>query len=676
MRWPRLWSSRDRAELERLRESEARYRLLADAASDLVIQYDLDGVIQYASPSATAFGLRPEELVGRNSIEFFHPDDVALRKARLDGLREGVPLPRGAENERRLRTGDGRWIWVQGNPTTIRDKAGKPIGAVTILRDVTERRLLEDRLRENQAETEAALASMRESEARYRLVADHVRDIIIQYDVNGIIRYVTPSVAQLGYRPEEMIGQPMVAFGERETGQPMDERLADLQAGRPLVAGMDNEFRVRRADGSWVWMQGNPTPIVGEDGEALGVVTMLRDVEERRALEAELTRKRDEAEAAVLAKAEFLANMSHEIRTPLTAVVGFASLIAKMQGLPEKARVYVDRIAQSGEALTSIVNNVLDFSKVEAGQVELRSEPVEIRALVAETIGLVHDAAVTKGLALGAYIDDATPRQVMADAGRTRQVLLNLLSNAVKFTQKGEVRVEVGYHPADERLRVTVRDTGIGVPPDLAGRLFQRFSQIDGSNSRRFGGVGLGLAISKGLAELMGGEIGMESVEGQGSTFWFEAPARAAHEPEPLVIGREDEIAVPPMRVLVVDDARPNRELILALLGPFHLQMTEAADGLQAVEAAQRERYDLVLMDLQMPGMDGIAATRAIRTTSGLNAATPILAVSASVLPSDVEACRQAGMNDHIPKPINARELVGKVAHWTSAAAADMSRAV
>jgi CheY-like chemotaxis protein/nitrogen-specific signal transduction histidine kinase len=403
---------------------------------------------------------------------------------------------------------------------------------------------------------------------------------------------------------------------------------------------------------------------------------MLRDVEERRALEAELTRKRDEAEAAVLAKAEFLANMSHEIRTPLTAVVGFASLIAKMQGLPEKARVYVDRIAQSGEALTSIVNNVLDFSKVEAGQVELRSEPVEIRALVAETIGLVHDAAVTKGLALGAYIDDATPRQVMADAGRTRQVLLNLLSNAVKFTQKGEVRVEVGYHPADERLRVTVRDTGIGVPPDLAGRLFQRFSQIDGSNSRRFGGVGLGLAISKGLAELMGGEIGMESVEGQGSTFWFEAPARAAHEPEPVVIGREDEIAVPPMRVLVVDDARPNRELILALLGPFHLQMTEAADGLQAVEAAQRERYDLVLMDLQMPGMDGIAATRAIRTTSGLNAATPILAVSASVLPSDVEACREAGMNDHIPKPINARELVGKVAHWTSAAAADMSRAV
>ncbi|HET6970038.1 MAG TPA: PAS domain S-box protein [Phenylobacterium sp.] len=668
MRWPRLWSSRDRAELERLRESEARYRLLADAASDLVIQYDLDGIIQYASPSAAAFGHRPEDLVGRNSLDFFHPDDAAQRLERLEKLRAGVSPPRGSENERRLRHGDGRWIWVQGNPTVIRDKAGNPMGAVTILRDVTERRRLEDQLRANQAETEAALARMRDSEARYRLVADHLRDVIVQYDTDGVIRYVSPSVAQLGYRPEDMIGRRMPEFGEPATGQAMPERLADLHAGRPLVGGLENEFRVRRADGSWVWMQGNPTPILDDHGAPQGVVSMLRDVEERRALEAELIRKRDEAEAAVVAKAEFLANMSHEIRTPLTAVVGFASLIAKMAGLPEKARVYVDRIARSGEALTSIVNNVLDFSRVEAGQVELKPEPFEIRTLVAETLGLVHDPATAKGLSLVAHIDDATPRQVVADAGRVRQVLLNLLSNAVKFTHAGEVRVEVSHDAARGRLRIAVRDTGIGVPPDLADRLFQRFSQLDGSNARRFGGVGLGLAISKGLAELMGGEIGMESVEGQGATFWLEAPAPEAREPEPRVIESEDEASVAPMRVLVVDDARPNRELILALLGPFHLQMTEAADGLEAVAAARRERYDLVLMDLQMPGMDGMAATRAIRETSDLNRETPILAVSASVLPSDVEACRAAGMNDHIPKPINARELVGKVAHWTTGA--------
>jgi PAS domain S-box-containing protein len=669
MGWPRLWSSRDRAELKRLRESEARYRLLAEAAGDLIIQYDLDGIIQYASPSAAAFGHRPEDLVGRNSLDFFHPDDAPMRRERLEGLRVGVPLPRGADNERRIRHGDGRWIWVQGNPTVIRDKAGQPTGAVTILRDVTERRRLEDQLRAHQAETEDALARMRDSEARYRLVAEHLRDVIVQYDTQGVVRYVSPSIATLGYRPEDLVGRPMAEFGEIDSGQSMPERLADLRAGRRLVGGLENEFRVRRADGSWVWMQGNPMPILDEAGQPLGVVSMLREVEERRALEAELTRKRDEAEAAVVAKAEFLANMSHEIRTPLTAVVGFASLIAKMQDLPEKARVYVDRIARSGEALTSIVNNVLDFSRVEAGQVELKPEPFEIRVLVAETLSLVHDAAAAKGLALAAHVDDATPGQVVADAGRVRQVLLNLVSNAVKFTRQGEVRIEVGHDAARERLRIAVHDTGIGVPGALADRLFQRFSQIDGSNARRFGGVGLGLAISKGLVELMGGDIGMESVEDQGSTFWFETPAPAAREPEPQVIENEDEVSVAPMRVLVVDDARPNRELILALLGPFHLQMTEAADGLEAVEAARRERYDLVLMDLQMPGMDGMTATRAIRETSELNRGTPILAVSASVLPSDVEACREAGMNDHIPKPINARELVGKVAHWTTGSA-------
>ncbi|MBW8813572.1 MAG: PAS domain S-box protein [Caulobacterales bacterium] len=663
MGWPRFWSSRDRAELERLRESEARYRVLADAAGDLVIQYDLNGVIQYASPSAAAFGHRPEDLVGRNSLDFFHPDDAEQRKRRLEGLRSGASLPRGAMNERRLWHGDGRWIWVQGHPTVVRNKAGEPIGAVTILRDITERRQLEDQLRATQAETDAALVRMRESEARYRLVADHLRDVVVQYDVDGIIRYVSPSVAHLGYRPEDMVGRPMADFGEPTSGQMMPERLGDLKAGRTLVGGLENEFRVRKADGSWVWMQGNPTAIVDDAGRPLGVVSMLRDVEERRALEGELTRKREQAEAAVIAKAEFLANMSHEIRTPLTAVVGFASLIAKMQGLPDKARVYVDRIARGGEALTSIVNNVLDFSRVEAGQLELKPEPFEARALVAETLGLVHDAAVAKSLTLTAHVADGVPRQLLADAGRTRQVLLNLLSNAVKFTRDGEVRIEVTF--AAGRLRLAVRDTGVGVPKALADRLFQRFSQIDGSNARRFGGVGLGLAISKGLVELMGGEIGMTSIEGEGSTFWFEIPAPEAREPEPVVIESEDELSVAPMRVLVVDDARPNRELILALLGPFHLKLTEAADGVQAVEAARSERYDLVLMDLQMPGMDGMAATRAIRETSDLNRETPILAVSASVLPSDVEACRAAGMNDHIPKPINARELIGKVAHWT-----------
>ena len=368
----------------------------------------------------------------------------------------------------------------------------------------------------------------------------------------------------------------------------------------------------------------------------------------------------------MVAKSEFLANMSHEIRTPLTAVVGFADLLARMAGLPEKARVYVERIGRSGEALTSIVNNVLDFSKVEAGQLELKPEPFELQALAREALGVVQDSAEAKGLKLTSHVAVGSGQLVVADAGRLRQVVLNLLTNAIKFTHAGEVTLRVAHDADVGSLEVSVTDTGIGIAPEAADRLFQRFSQVDSSNARRFGGAGLGLAISRGLVELMGGEIGVESVEGQGSRFWFRVRAPGADR---TVRAAEPETARPPAgaRVLVVDDARANRELILALLSPFDLHLTEAADGLEALEAARRESFDLVLMDLQMPGLDGIAATRAIRGESELNRRTPIVAVSASVQPADVDACRQAGMDDHIGKPISSRELVGKVAHWIGA---------
>jgi CheY-like chemotaxis protein len=357
--------------------------------------------------------------------------------------------------------------------------------------------------------------------------------------------------------------------------------------------------------------------------------------------------------------------MSHEIRTPLTAVIGFAGLMQQVEDIPQKAREYLQRIAKGSEALNTIVNNVLDFSKVEAGQVELKIEPVALRELIGETAGLVEEEARSKGLLIRVEAG-AAPELVMADAGRLRQVLGNLVTNAVKFTERGGVTVEADYEAADQRLRVTVRDSGVGVPADMHDRLFQRFSQIDGSNARRFGGAGLGLAISKGLVELMGGEIGFESRAGVGSTFWFTVPMQAIAAHAPAAAEAEPQGPSRRMRVLVVDDAPMNRELIQALLNPFDLETEMAADGREAVAAAERTAFDLVLMDLQMPGMDGIAAARAIRSGMGPNRDTPILAVSASVQLADVEACHEAGMNDHVPKPISARELLTKVAFWTS----------
>lgn len=513
------------------------------------------------------------------------------------------------------------------------------------------------------------LERLRQSEARYRLLAESASDLIIQYDAEGVIQYASPSAVVFGYRPEELVGRKIFDFGHPDDNEARRNRLRATRDGVEPRGGIENERRLRHGDGSWVWTQGNPTVLRDTDGRVTGVVTILRNVTERRALEEELTARRAEAAEAVAARAELLANVSHEIRTPLTAVVGFAGLLAKMADLPERARTYADRIGRSGEALAAIVTNVLDHSRVEAGQVQLRPAIIDVTDLIEDAVAVVQDKARGKGLALDIRIAPGTPRRLLVDDGRLRQVILNLLANAVKFTPAGGVTAEVGYDAGEARLLVRVRDTGIGIAPEAVGRLFKRFSQVARSDDRGLGGVGLGLAISKGLVELMGGEIGVESVEGQGSTFWFAVPAPAASgENTP----RPEEDAAPaltPLRLLLVDDARPNRELIMALLGPFNIRITEAADGAAAVDAARREPFDVVLMDLQMPGMDGMAAAREIRKAAAPNQRTPILAVSASVLPSDVEACHAAGMNDHIAKPIDARELVGKIARWTTAEA-------
>jgi PAS domain S-box-containing protein len=789
--WPRLWVSPVRKELERLRESEARYRLMAEHAQDVIIEYDASGTLRYVSPSAIGLvGFSAEELVGKPLLALVHPDHIPQISARVATLSRGEPLPAGDGGDVRVLHKDGTWRWVQGRPAPIFDADGRQIGAVSVLRDDTERRRLEEQVRESEqryrqlaeqsadlivrydvdgniefispraarqfgidpdrvigrnfrdlvpdderarheaffadlkagrvppqgdrnvwrtllgggrhvdfegatspiydedriigvvatlrdvtarialqealererTETGNALERLKDSEAQFRALAEFASDVIARYDLSGMIEYISPAVRVFGYTPEDMVGRNHSEFvhPDDQTGRVR----AAVLAGERIPMDRDNEFRLRRADGTWALVQGRPAAIHDDAGKAVGVVTVLRDITEQRRLEDELRRKEAEAQGAVIAKSEFLATMSHEIRTPLTAVVGFAGLLGKMQGLPDKARVYVDRIALSGEALTSIVNNVLDFSKIEARQVELRPEPFDLQIFVDEALGVVQDSAEAKGLKLTGEVVGPDPGRVLADAGRLRQVVLNLLTNAIKFTHKGEVTLNVRYRQG--ALLVSVVDTGIGIAPEAATRLFQRFSQVDSSNARRFGGAGLGLAISRGLVELMGGEIGVESVEGQGSRFWFSVPAKSAGTRRRAA---EPEAAKPPAgaRVLVVDDARANRELIMALLSPFELQLTEAADGLEALEAARRTTFDLVLMDLQMPGLDGIAATRAIRGGSDLNRDTPILAVSASVQPADVDACRQAGMDDHIGKPISAHELVGKVAHWIGA---------
>jgi signal transduction histidine kinase len=373
---------------------------------------------------------------------------------------------------------------------------------------------------------------------------------------------------------------------------------------------------------------------------------------------------RARALAANEAKTEFLATMSHEIRTPLNSMLGFSQLLVERQDLPPDVRRQLSLIDSAGAALLTVVNDILDFSRVEAGQVELLFQPTSAAAVLHDAVGIIRPEAENKGLTLEVEIVDPVGGLHDLDGLRLRQVLLNLLNNAVKFTEAGRIRACLTIEPGEleDRLKFEIIDTGVGIAVEQQGRLFQRFSQIDSSASRPYGGAGLGLAISKALVELMGGRIGVDSALGHGSAFWLDLQAPQV---EAYQAGEPRPIAAPgAARILLVDDHPMNREIGAALLTLVGCEVETADNGQQAVAKAARGGFDIILMDIHMPEMDGLAATRAIRALDGGAGAVPIIAMSADALPQQVERCYAAGMVDHVAKPVQREVLYAKVSRW------------
>ena len=497
----------------------------------------------------------------------------------------------------------------------------------------------------------------------FEVLAENVTELISRSSVDGTREYVSPgSLAMLGYRPDELVGTRHQDF------QHPDDAAVVREAGRRMMANPGRSesiiIRVRHKDGRWLWLQAS-AKIVLEDGVPVGMIGVSRDVTQQVAAEAALVEAKAEAESANRAKAEFLANVSHEIRTPMNGVLGALHLMDREPISPE-GRELIRHANDCGRMLSQLLNDVLDFSKIEAGQLEMAPEPMRVGEALEAVITLVGGQARAKGVELRCEIAGGD-QWIEADPVRVRQAMFNLLGNAVKFTSHGHVVARLAVTAGGEGRRqvsLEVEDTGIGMSSEAQSHLFERFRQAEGDTARRFGGTGLGLSITQALTRMMGGDITFSSVEGEGSTFRmaFDAAAAAPAGPAPVEDGLLDGV-----NILLVEDNPTNRLVARTMLTRLGATVDEAEDGLAGLEAARRGGHDLILMDVQMPRMDGIQATRAIRGLADAVAKVPIIGLTANVMIHQRAEYLAAGMNGVVAKPISPAALMTEIARVLAA---------
>ena len=627
---------------DELAASEQQFRTLIDNIPGVTFRSDChepwgkifisDGIEKLSGWSKQAF------MNGTIHIfDIIHPDDRnRVRQTVLTALQDHQPYVL----EYRIYCKNQSQRWVSESARGVYSDADQPVLIDGVILDITEAKL-------HNAEFESTVQAINSAMA------------VIEFDLHGNVRYANDNWLNMsGYTLEEIAGQHhsiLCLPQELESGS----YKAMWQA---LCSGdfFHGEYCRKTKQGNELWLHAFYNPILGADGKPYKIIALLTDLSERKAMELALISAKNKAEAATAAKSAFLANMSHEIRTPMTSIIGYTDLLHDTQLNPDQKQL-LDTVGQSAGSLLVLLNDILDIAKLEQGAMELEHESFSLRRVCQQVLDVLRISADKKGLRLRFNIPTDLHDIYIGDEPRIRQILINLIGNAIKFTETGEVSLEIKQER--EWITLTICDTGIGMDQDALSKIFSPFTQADSSISRRFGGTGLGTTIARQLVEMMKGAIDVRSTLGQGSTFEVRLPLEQGTLPAATSAPAQT-MALPPLEILIADDVPQNLKLLTIILNRKGHTITTANHGLEALEQVKNRPFDVILMDVQMPEMDGLTAAREIRRneqSQGL-ASTPIIALTASVLLEDRQAAIEAGMSGFASKPIDLRQLEAEIA--------------
>lgn len=647
-----------------LAQSESRYRSMVEDQAVFVCRFDPELKILFVNNAfSTYFGGSPDSYVNRDFLGMLDLADRDRMSTELHRMSSQTPVAHLEHKVARFGN-DVRWVrWIM---KAVTDSRGALVEIQGVGVDVTDIRVEADRLQER----ETIFSHI------FKYTTDYLTVFRVLPGPEFIVESFNPSAEHaMGYSFTHLLGRNLRTLLDEQKYQLfLDNFNACMETKQPRV--LEEEMR---SPGGTKFLSTTVVPVLNMKGEVERVASISRDVSNFKLIEDELRNEKERAEDASRSKSDFLASMSHELRTPLNVMLGMAQLLSDGK-LDSEERKFVGTIQRSGNVLLSLIEDILDLSKVEEGQMRLETVPFNLRDLVAEVADSFHATAAGKGLTFHFKLLDGTPRHVIGDPGRIRQVIVNLVSNAIKFTDSGSVILQVETSPGSPakspQFVFKVIDTGIGIKDDQHERMFQKFSQADSGSSRRYGGTGLGLAICKRLVELMGGTVGFESTFGKGSTFWFKVRlplSSVAIEGDgrgnPQLDGHDDGTPLPSMRILAVEDNPDSQMFIQLLLRSMGQEVQTASSGIEAVSKLKKEEFDLVFMDVQMPEQDGYETTKQIRELDGQVREIPIVALTANAMNGDAQKCFAAGMNDYLSKPVRKDALRVVLRKWQGDAA-------